>query len=242
MIVALALIVVLLASTADAVEFRAATHGSLNPSTTCTASVPSGTQNGDLLLALALANQSTSGHTITAPTGWTEVATHYNTAGAAFRMSLFRKIASNESGSYQFTSSENVRFSCTVTAWYDGINTTNPIAQHSNTAYTAHDTTIRAAGLTTTAPASLLFIGTSPCNPACSITPPTSPAAFTEQVEYWDNRHLRYFAALNWTSAGATGNVDGTLSGATTNKHAFLLELSAPGGSGVGLSLRRRLQ
>lgn len=225
---------------AEAVEFRAATHAGSSPATSCSAAVPTGVQNGDLLLAMAIANQTSSGETITAPTGWTEVATHYNTTDTVFRVSLFRKIASSESGSYNFTSSENVRFSCTVTAWYDGINPTNPIAQYTNTAYTVNNATLRAAGLTTTAPASLLIVGIVACNPACPISPPTSPSAFTEQVDHFENRHQRYFASLNWTGSGSTGDVDATLSGSNMGKHAFLVELASAGGSAAPLTLRRR--
>lgn len=240
MIIFIVFVLLALAVEAEAVEFRAATHAGSNPATSCSVAVPTGVQNGDLLLAMAIANHTSSGETITAPTGWTEVATHYNTASTAFRVSLFRKIASSESGSYNFSSSVNVRFSCTVTAWYDGINPTNPIAQHTNTAYTANNTILRAAGLTTTSPASLIFVGIVFCNPDCPISPPTSPAAFTEQVDHFENRHQRYFASLNWAGSGSTGNVDATLPGSYVDKHAFLIELTSAGGSAAPLTPRRR--
>lgn len=238
----LGLLALLVPSICDAVQFRSATHGDANPSTTCVTAVPAGTANGDLLLALATAQQTTSGQTITAPSGWTEIATHYN--GEFGRVSLFRKIANAESGSYTWTSSENVRFACTAVAYYDGINTSSPIEDFTNTAYVANDAIFRAAGVTTTGPRSLIFVGVSTGNPPSTATPPTVPATFTEDVDYGNNRRQRYFAHLDWTSSGTTGNVDATLSGPITAKHAMLLVLS-PGGGGGGPTVffsRRRPQ
>lgn len=230
----------LIPSFADAVSFRAATHGDQTPGTTCVTSVPSGTTDGDLLLAVATAHQESPDGTITAPSGWTEVATHYN---AEFgRVSVFSKIASSESGSYTWTSSVNVRFACTTVAYYDGIHSSSPIEAVTNTAYVANGTVFRAAGVTTTATRSLIFVGVSASNPPSTATPPTSPDTFTEDVDYGNNRRQRYFAHLDWGSSGSTGNVDAVSSEALTAKHAFLLVLTPAdsGGGGPLLLFRRR--
>ncbi len=64
--------------------------------TTLLLAVPSGTADGDLLLAVIAKN---TGRTFTAPSGWTELA-----MGDAY-WQVFYKVASSESGSYEFTAS-----------------------------------------------------------------------------------------------------------------------------------------
>jgi hypothetical protein len=239
----LILVLLLIPSFAEAVSFRAAAHnGSLDPS--CSVSVPTGTQDGDLLLGVVSVAHSSDTGTIDPPSGWSLVATLRYSADSNVRVALFQKIALSESGSYGFSSGMGSRMGCSVVALYDGINESTPIAQYSNDSYTPWNTTLRAAGLTTTAPATLLFVGSVNDN-TVTISPPTSPSTFTEWME--ENvtagtfTYIHYLAVLDWSSSGATGNVDATLSSSRNNKHAMLLELSAPSAGGTTVfHLRRR--
>jgi len=70
--------------------------------TTLSSAVPSGTQDGDLLIAIAT---HVYVNTITPPSGWTSIF-EYKNSSAYVGLSCFYKIASGESGSYSFSTRE----------------------------------------------------------------------------------------------------------------------------------------
>ena len=76
-----------------------ASDGGMNSSNPLVCPAPAGIQDGDILLAIAV--YSIGGGNISAPPGWTQVDTN-NTNQAS---GIFYKVASGESGTYDFTTS-----------------------------------------------------------------------------------------------------------------------------------------
>jgi len=78
--------------TCPAIQYRSSAANSASASTSLTLNVPTGVQNGDVMIAVV----STSANTVSTPSGW-------NTLARSATMATFYRVASSEPASYSFT-------------------------------------------------------------------------------------------------------------------------------------------
>ena len=186
---------------------------------------PAGLADDDLMLAIAGCINGIS----SAPAGWTPVG-----GNSAETFTLWRKIASGESGTYQFEQSSTGKIRVQIVAWR-GVNTHNPIAVVSDTEYTMSNTILRAASMTVPqAGRTLIFAGGFYRELSSNSTPPSSPDTFTERVDAGETSSDFWccFSDLEWASSGVTGNMDATISNTVAAKHAMAIALNGTGGGG----------
>lgn len=203
---------------------NSATYDSAS-SATATVNKPTNTADGDIMFALiTVYNDTTDPNTV--PAGWTLLYTNK----ATHHWRLYWKIASSEGANYAWGWAASKQVKATISTYRrSDITSSNPIQVSSNTAYTTSDTTVRAASINTTCPTTLLFIAGVQDPSAYSFAPPTNPGNFTEN---YDNHSTtsdwaHTFAIYEWSSAGATGNIDATFGEARgSQKHAFAVALN----------------
>jgi hypothetical protein len=205
------------------VAFRSvSTIGEADASVDCLA--PTGVEDGDILLALVAAKQTTGVPTITAPAGWTEIATHsiYDRS----RESIYWKRAASEGASYTWShdGSAGQTTQVSIAAYSGAVGSGSPVNIYSNTAYITEDTTLRGSGITPTVqPVMLVMLAEIYANH--TVTP---PAGMTEREDSYDADigYVQYVADVRLTTTDATGDKDATLSGSDVRKHAFLVALA----------------
>jgi len=193
-------------------------------------SVPTGTQNGDLMLAAVISNNWYSLANITPPAGWTLIGSTLMPGGAAPRLAVYSRIASSEPASYAWTSA-GTRMTGVI-ARFSGVDGTTPIESYSNTAYTTSNTTVRSATVTTTDVNQTVvnIAGSFLSSAVVTYTPPTN---YTEHVDYSGGtdvgRAYIEFSSRIISSAGSTGDIDATASATLTDKHGIALVLKNSG-------------
>lgn len=194
-------------------------------SVTCTK--PTDTTNGDLMIALFVQRDDTA---YTPASNWNQIATYQTTAVTA---TLYYKVASSEPSDYTWTIDLSEQCSLDVVTFRGGFNISNPIDVVSNTAYTTLNSTVRAASMNVTNTNSLLVfcpIGHVSTSASYTFTTPTVPTS--DWVEHFDTGNttqdiFRSFCSMTWTSSGATGDIDSTMSiGSQTAKHAFAFAIA----------------
>lgn len=215
-----------------AFAFVAAAHGDAN-ATSITVNKPTGTADNDIcfLFLAHLANEDPN----SGLTGWTQLGTRRYDAVSGKSHSLYYRIAASEAASYTIGWATSGRSGGTVATYRDGFDTATPIDVVSDTTYVTNNTTLRAAGMTVAAANSaLIFFGAVHASTSITATPSTNPTTFAEDVDNWNStsRFTREIASVIWTSSGATGNMDATISGASANKHAFAVALNVAAAGG----------
>jgi len=163
-----------------------------------------------------------------APSGWTLQGT--DTSGYT---RLYTKVASSESGSYTWSwSTSACKARVQIAAYRGGFDTSDPVDAVSNTDYTTDNTTLRAASFSVSNTGSTIIFAGSVFETASARTfsPPTNPGTFTEDVDTGDTTSdiFNTFAHYEWSSSGSTGDIDGTLSLNSPDKHAFAISLNPP--------------
>jgi RHS repeat-associated protein len=102
--------------------YRASATNTSNGATSLTVNRPTGTQTGDVMFAHIVVNTGTS--TISAPSGWTQIATTNN---AQVRSSAFWRVATaSDPSSFSFTFDGSYQASGGIAA-YGGVDQTNPV-------------------------------------------------------------------------------------------------------------------
>lgn len=165
---------------------------------------PSGVVNGDLLVAIIVAEAGTSVSAV--PSGWTNQHT-----GSAFTrgMTVCWKVAASEGSSWTWTMTSSESGSVTVLAY------TNPQASPYDTkgAGSGSSTAPSAASITT-AQANELAVWISLYNGSTVTTTP--PSGFTERIDATSSTNSAIEVCDNvYTAAGATGAQTGTGSTST---------------------------
>ncbi|MCU0841826.1 MAG: hypothetical protein MUC79_08925 [Thiobacillaceae bacterium] len=157
-----------------------------------------------------------------APSGWSEVAAAINFDGNGSNGYVYERIADSESGSYTWEFGGSIRAAISINA-FSGVDTTDAVESSSNSAYTTNDTTIRSASVTTTA-ANQLVVNFALLSQSTQLnfTPATD---FTEHHEYGGNRCWSEVSSRTYASAGATGDIDVTMSGSSATKRGIALVL-----------------
>lgn len=210
---------------------RATAEVNIVANTSGTVNLPTGTVNGDIIFALV---QHRGVYSNSQPSGWTLLGQGSGGASSGF-FELWYKVASGEPANYTwgFSASERIRI---LNISYQGgfFDTGTPIDVVSSTGYTTSNTIARAASMNVTAANSPLF------HFACvfrtsstTFTPPTSPTTFTEDYDggntgpdMWNE-----VSSCEWSSSGATGNIDATISVSIGTKHSFAVALKPASGA-----------
>lgn len=167
-----------------------------------TISVPTGTADGDLMLAFI-----TSSDTGAAPgTGWTSVGTTNPRAGEDF--AVFRRIASSEPASYTWSWGAGGGEGAILT--YRGVDTTTPIdvAFAAGTAETSGSTVTAPTVTTVTNNAMLICSYTNRANQTFS-----QPTGMTERLDQYGSPYALAVDEELRATAGATGTRASTTSG-----------------------------
>jgi hypothetical protein len=185
-------------------------------------------QDGDLMIALLSIADRTYAQYPTEPSGWTFVG-YYNFGGGS-RCFLYYKIASSETGDpYVWDYDVADRHRGTIAVYRGGFDTADPIDTYSNEDHGEDDVYLNADSLTVSAANStLLFAGVNFGASSVTMTPPTNPGTFTEDIDDGDtsSRNWHHFCHYEWSSSGSTGDIIGTLSDALAGKHAFGIALN----------------
>lgn len=190
--------------------------------TSITAGKPTGTEAGDLLVALVCRNNNADPSAV--PSGWSLVAAHKPSASYGYR--LYVKVAgASEPSDYTWTWSSGSYYArALVLAYRGGFDAADVVDVYSNTAYTTNNTTLRAAAVTAAADhTAVIALGAVYNNPAVAVT--FTPAdGWTEDYDGGDR--WRMSVSHVTVDDGSTGDIDVTMSGSYTDKHAFLLALN----------------
>lgn len=213
----------------DTVTFVNAAHADGNAVTSVAPSVPASVADGDLLLTFLKSTNAAEADPSTVPSGWTQVAKAVPAGSSTYW--VYYKIAASESGSYTWGWAGAARRAATVVAYRDGFSISS-VSDFtvSNTTYITANTTVRAASFSVPSSNSpLIWIGSSHFSSAQTLTTPTVPTGWASDVDdNWSSasRGLREIASMTWSSSGATGDIDSTLSTSNGDKHAFALALN----------------
>ena len=195
--------------------------------TSLTISVPSSTQNGDLMIAAIISNNWNSLANVTAPAGWTLIGSTVMPGGAAPRLAVYSRIASSEPASYAWTSG-GTRMTGVI-ARFSGVDGTTPVESYSNTAYVTSNTTVRSAAVTTT-DANQTVVNIAGSFLSTDVVTYTPPTDYTEHVDYSGGtdvgRSYIEFSSRVISSAGSTGDIDATASATLTDKHGIALVIN----------------
>lgn len=196
-------------------------------------SKPSGTAEGDFLIMALYGYKRGNAFDLTGiPEGW-QLLDSYSYANL-FSWCYYKVATASEPSSYTFTLTQvsggstnyaNMILECVVGGGYD---TNDPIDTYSTTAYVVNDATVRAS-MTTTADNEQMIFFAGIGNFGGTFTEPSVPENWTEDKDYNYANYVCVEAChLEWTSHGATGNIDATASGAATQKHAYAVALNLP--------------
>ena len=212
-----------------AVSFVGGSHGTAS-SANLTLPAVAGIQDRDILLIAAATYWNGSGD-LNWPSGFARV-----DLTADGYTHLAWKRASSESGDYVLPAhSHDVRVAVLMVL-RGCVAAGSPFGGISNTVYDTNNTTIRAAGFTTTETTALAWFGQTYEN-----TVSAGPSSFTLGASGANEYHLCGHYKLE-QSPGATGNIDGTLSSSSGDKHAIMVALiPAEGGGGTPPTLTLHL-
>jgi len=163
-------------------------------------------------------------HGYTAPDGsWTKLSFTDPEYADAVSITAFAKIADSEGASWTFTQSTEAWYSWAAFA-YSGVDTAAPIDVYSTAApYVTEDTTVRAASVTVTA-ANCLAVWLGSWINDVGGESAGDPSGFAERLDYQGTNHSVWVGDKTF-GAGATGNVDLTVTSATTMKDACMVAL-----------------
>jgi len=210
--------------------FRAEAHtayGSTAGSVTC--AKPTGTVDGDIMVAVLVQGRSGSIASVpTPPSGWAQTASYttVNDGGFYGRCSVWWKRAASEGVNYAWTLAETVSTQVIICSYSGCLASGNPVdVTSTNSANIGVSATATALSVTTTvAETKLIYTGHN-WDGGGTRTPPSG------MTERYDS--LAYFADQNIASAGATGNRTQALVDANPWA-AFLVALKPAAGGGGG--------
>lgn len=213
--------------------FRAAASNS-GSANNLTVTKPTGTASGDILLAF-WTNAGSNTSTITWPSGFTEEANASQASPDTTTIRCASKVAGgSEPADYNIQSSTNDACCAAILA-FSGRDTgaaITPVVTN-NTSTLSTPITVSLTGVTAANGDDVVWMAA----PSLTGTNPgtwTPPTNYTERV---DVAHTQYasmgIATRDAVSAGATGNLDGVLTGSSNAGYGgFVINLAASGGGG----------
>lgn len=101
-----------------AISFVAEAHGTANYQTSITVNKPTGTADGDVMIAIC-------GGTPSTPSGWTLLGSADSGTNSLRTVKVFRKVASSEGSSYTFSITSSI--ACASILTYRGVSNTTPV-------------------------------------------------------------------------------------------------------------------
>ena len=107
-----------------AITFVSQDGNAIGYGTSITVTAPAGIQDDDLLIATCLGDQY--GQSWTGPAGWSEIDDHSSLTGSGRTAALYYKVASSESGNYEFTYSKGEELAAAIIV-LRGADTSTPI-------------------------------------------------------------------------------------------------------------------
>lgn len=199
--------------------------------------IPSGTSNGDIIIAIAQSYVN-PGPGIT---GQTMTRLGDIISNGMYYSSFYKIHSTGDPTGITFTVSGTAKGKITMVSYYGDYNITNPIQAFSNTGYITSNTALLATGLTSLQiNTPLIFHGGIYATTSRSFTVPTSPGTFIEDFDGGSTAPdmWHYFASYMY-GGGNTGNVSAVISANNTIKHAFMVALNPPA---PVLSSRQRIR
>ena len=185
--------------------------------------VPTGTQNGDLLLAWCITDPDGTVTDLTAPAGWTQIASD----ATAIRGRIFYKVASGESGTYAFGTSAGSDGAWVIVA-FTGVDTTNPIQVNPDISGGTAATDLVAPSITMTGNGALVC-----CYGSQNAGTFTTPTGMTEIADHAPSGWAAQSICWESRTSGATGTRTSTHSVSEMRVWASL-GLNEAGGGGPG--------
>lgn len=200
-----------------AIAFRQkAIAGSSSGVTSVVLAVPTGTVDGDVMVAVV--ELSLSAQTVSTPSGWTAL----DSANTGPTVATFRKVAASEPANYTFSWSGSAVVSGSI-ASYSGCNTSAPVNAHGALNRTVGSTTVTANSVTTSVDGCMvLFVGGINTNSAW-----TGPTSYTQRAVPQNGASAAVIAEFAQTSAGAVGSIAATAS-VSGNSYGGLIALAPP--------------
>lgn len=202
--------------------------------TSATVNKPTGTQDGDLLLAFVSNYNGFGGDISVVPSGWTLLGTRTQwRQGGDFYARVYYKIASGEPASWTWQASVATEFIIDVVA-ISGVDTTTPINQSSQNTSASSTSTAAGTSVTPTVDNCLVLTHIFARSVATS-TALTQPTGYTEDYDVRStNAAVRLAEAyLLQTTATATGalswGLGGTSAGTETSRVDIIAIAPAPG-------------
>lgn len=194
--------VVASASAPAQADFRSVATVAYSARTNTTVVTPTGTVDGDILIAEVFIGNAGAVPTLTPPAGWTAIGTNTSVAKGGFtgQFHMFWKRASTEGANYVFTHA-SASTQVSIASYSGCVTTGSPIGAISSNTGTA-STTTTATGITTTANNSRVLFA----QHGWDISSFSPPAGMTERFE-----SLIYLADYLAGAVGATGSKTGTV-------------------------------
>ena len=203
------------------IAFRAEAHAYIQNNTTLTINKPSGTVDGDLMVAVFHAYDGGAGNVFTPPAGWSLIRRINN--GGVLSSATYWKIASAEGASYTWTDSVSEYSHIGAIVSYSGDFPVNPLDAEGGNTYNVDDTSYPANSITTTRQNTLLIFACS--HGGTDIASISPPSGMTERVDYYAGAltyTIAYISDQMIAAAGGTGSKTATGSDNANNKTLFL--------------------
>ena len=187
-----------------AITYVAQANDDTGVSTTATVDVPTGTQDGDVLVAV-FGNGQDDGTTV-ASTGWTLIDAVENGVGSANTLAMLYKVASGEAGTYDFTysGSGSNQTSCIVAA-FRGVDNASPLdVTYSQVSHYNKQTNSNSPdpnSITTVTNGAFVIVGS--FWQAASTTAITPSSGYTEVAEIISNSRFCHMQYKEVSTAGA---------------------------------------
>jgi hypothetical protein len=210
------------------------TYSTVSGSTNTIVPIPSGTSNGDIIIAISCLAISTGGRYMTGET-MTRLGDNNRTlVNPEQYYSAFYRVwhTGDPTGITFLAYAGGAKVKITMASYYGDYNSSSPIDAFSNTSYYGLTDILRAASINVTAINSpIIFFGGVYSTTSKTFTKSTS--LDNTWVEDYDNGDTtcdmwHNFESTTWSSSGATNAVDATISAPLSNKHAFMLALNVP--------------
>lgn len=210
--------------------FQTETHGNINGAT-LTLNVPSGTVNGDLLIACLNCRGDL---TITDPAGWTVIATTASgTATTDVRFRTYWRQASSEPASYNFVTTGGAISKSGFIWRINAADTVTPI--HKSSSVTGTGATATATGVTTTINDTLIIYLGGYNSTTLNSWP--APSTMTNRTSELGGQAETTGSSKALGTAAATGNFSATTNATAGEPYALQLLAIAPSSANVSVAL-----
>ena len=191
--------------------------------TSKTVTKPTGTTDGDIMIAFAARKYEET--PTTTPAGWDSRGTNWN-VDDYMHCQVWTRVASSEGANYTWEWANAVRQAIIIVTYRGGYDTVDEFDILSNTGYSGNDAVLRAAGVSVSeADSPAIFIGAGVSSTGLTYTP---PSGFQEDADTGStDSRFWVIAASDVLGSGASGDIDATISETLWgSKHAMMVVLT----------------